>query len=202
MVREAGDGFEIVAGERRWKAAGIAGLETVPVVVRSVSDDEILVLALVENLQRSDLNPIEAARGYRHLMEQGDLTQEALSQIDKYRHIDNTDQLRKYMLQNASTFQQNLRVNVSTARSQSVLSLLYEDQHKIYKRNQDKKYMVGFRNRTNLFKWLDLTVNGTYNYTGSNNSNTGLPSLSPYENLVDSQGNYIRYSGGVSLNYL
>jgi ParB family chromosome partitioning protein len=81
VVREAGDGFEIVAGERRWKAAGIAGLETVPVVVRSVSDDEILVLALVENLQRSDLNPIEAARGYRHLMEQGDLTQEALSQI-------------------------------------------------------------------------------------------------------------------------
>ena len=81
VVRETGDGFEIVAGERRWKAAGIAGLETVPVVVRNVSDDEILVLALVENLQRSDLNPIEAARGYRHLMEQGDLTQEALSQI-------------------------------------------------------------------------------------------------------------------------
>ena len=81
VVREVEDGFEIVAGERRWKAAALAGLETVPVVVRNVSDDEILVLALVENLQRSDLNPIEAARGYRHLMERGNLTQEALSQI-------------------------------------------------------------------------------------------------------------------------
>ena len=127
---------------------------------------------------------------------------EALSQIERYRNIDNTDQLRKYFLQNASTFQQNLNINVSTARSQSTLSLLYEDQHKIYKRNQDKRYQVNFRNRTNLFKWLDLTVNGTYNYTGSNNSNEGLPNLSPYENLVDNHGNYIRYSGGVSLHYL
>lgn len=127
---------------------------------------------------------------------------EALSQIEAYRKLDNSEQLRKYFLQNASTFQQNLSINVSTARSQSVLSLLYEDQQKIYKRNQDKKYMVSFRNRTNLFKWLDLTVNGTYNYTSSNNSNTGLPALSPYEMLVDSKGDYIRYSGGISLNYL
>ena len=100
--------------------------------------------------------------------------------------------MRKYFLQNASTFQQNLSINVSTARSQSVLSLLYEDQQKIYKRDQDKKYMVSFRNRTNLFKWLDLTVNGTYNYTGSNNSNEGLPGLSPYEMLADSKGEYLR----------
>lgn len=127
---------------------------------------------------------------------------EALSQIDRYRKLDNIGQLREHFLQHASTFQQNLSVNVATTRSQSVLSLLYEDQHKIYKRNQDKKYMVSFRNRTNLFKWLDLAVNGTYNYIRSNNSNGGLPSLSPYEMLVDEKGDYIRYSGGVSLNYL
>lgn len=127
---------------------------------------------------------------------------EALSQIDKYRNLDNTDQLRKYMLQNASSFQQNLTINIATERSQNTISLLYEDQHKIYKRNQDKRYMVNFRNRTSLFKWLDLSVNGTYNYRNSNNSNTGLPDLSPYEMLVDEQGNYIRYSGTVSLNYL
>lgn len=133
----------------------------------------------------------------------GHITQaEALSQIDRYRNIDNTDQLRKYFIQNASSFQQNLSVNISTARSQSILSLLYEDQHKIYTRNQDKKYMVSFRNRTNLFKWLDLTVNASYNLVNANNSNTGLPSLSPYELLMDNQGNYIRYSGGVSLKYL
>lgn len=81
VVRERDGGFEIVAGERRFRAAGLAGLETVPVVVREVTDDEVLVLALVENLQRTDLNAIEAARGYRSLMETGGLTQEALSDL-------------------------------------------------------------------------------------------------------------------------
>ena len=127
---------------------------------------------------------------------------EALSIIDTYRKLDNSSQLRKYFLQNASTFQQNANISIATARSQTNLSLLYEDQEKIYKRNMDKKYMVSFRNRTTLFKWLDLHVNGTYNYTKSNNSNSGLPGLSPYEMLVDSNGDYIRYSGGISLNYL
>lgn len=81
VVREKDGAYQIVAGERRYQAACRAGLERVPVVVRSVSDDEVLQLALIENLQRSDLNPLEAAQGYQSLMEQNGLTQEELGRI-------------------------------------------------------------------------------------------------------------------------
>jgi len=72
--------LELIAGERRWRAAQIAGLETVPVIVREASDSQVLELALVENLQREDLNPVEEAQGYALLMEAFDLTQEATAQ--------------------------------------------------------------------------------------------------------------------------
>src|SRR5215475_12259172 len=65
VVRPKADGFELIAGERRWRAAMRAGLTQVPIVVREASDHEALQLALVENLQREDLNPIEEANGYR-----------------------------------------------------------------------------------------------------------------------------------------
>ncbi len=81
VVRERGGSYQIIAGERRYQAAKRAGLEQVPVVVREVSDEEVLQLALIENLQRSDLNPLEAARGYRDLMEQNGLTQEEVGKI-------------------------------------------------------------------------------------------------------------------------
>jgi ParB family chromosome partitioning protein len=80
VVRRTGDGrFEIVAGERRWRAAQRAGLHRVPVVVREVPDDKLLELALVENLQRENLNPIEEAEGYKHLLDDHDLTQEQVA---------------------------------------------------------------------------------------------------------------------------
>ena len=75
-----GGGYQIVAGERRWRAARMAGLETVPVVVRELSDEEAMELALIENLQREDLNPAEEAEGYRALMEQYGLTQEQVAE--------------------------------------------------------------------------------------------------------------------------
>ena len=81
VVRERNGSYQIVAGERRYQAAKRAGLNEVPVVVREVSDEEVLQLALIENLQRSDLSPLEAARGYRDLMEQNDLTQEEVGKI-------------------------------------------------------------------------------------------------------------------------
>lgn len=76
IVRRTGDArFEIVAGERRWRAAQRAGLHRIPVVVRDVPDDKLLELALIENLQRENLNPIEEAEGYKHLLDDYDLTQ-------------------------------------------------------------------------------------------------------------------------------
>jgi len=79
LVRRRGDGYELIAGERRWRAAKLAGLEKVPVVVKEVPDDSLLEIALIENIQREDLNPIEEAQAYRKLIETVGLTQEALA---------------------------------------------------------------------------------------------------------------------------
>lgn len=81
LVRKQGAKYEIIAGERRYQAAKKAGLKEVPVVVREVSDDDVFKLALIENLQRSDLNPIEEAQGYKKLIKEGNLTQEELGKI-------------------------------------------------------------------------------------------------------------------------
>ncbi len=80
VVRRKGDQYELIAGERRWRAAMKAGLEHVPVVVRDASDHEALQLALVENLQREDLNPIEEASGYRRLQEEFQWSQEEMAE--------------------------------------------------------------------------------------------------------------------------
>ena len=84
--------FEIIAGERRWRAAQRAGLHDVPVIVREVGDKEALELAIIENVQRADLNPLEEAMGYGQLIEQFDYTQQDLAQvIGKSRsHVANT----------------------------------------------------------------------------------------------------------------
>jgi ParB family transcriptional regulator, chromosome partitioning protein len=86
LVRRKGGCFELIAGERRLRAARLAGLETVPVVIRDVPDEKLLEIALVENIQREDLNPIEEALAYRGLLEGVGLTQESLaSRIGKDR---------------------------------------------------------------------------------------------------------------------
>ena len=74
-----GGGYQIVAGERRWRAAQSAGLTEVPVVIRELSDKEVDEIALIENLQREDLNPVEEAEGYRHLMNEYGMTQEQVA---------------------------------------------------------------------------------------------------------------------------
>lgn len=87
LVRPLGnDGYQLVAGERRWRAARIAGLTEVPVVIRELSDEDASALALIENLQREDLDPIEEAEGYKSLVEQYNLTQEeAAERVGKSR---------------------------------------------------------------------------------------------------------------------
>ena len=80
VVRPKGERFELIAGERRWRAAMKAGLSTVPVVVRQASDRDALQLALIENLQREDLNPIEEATGYRRLQDEFTWSQEEVAE--------------------------------------------------------------------------------------------------------------------------
>jgi len=81
-----GDLYELIAGERRWRAAGEAGLESLPVIVREASNRDVLELALIENLQRADLSPIEEAQAYARLMKEFSLTQELVAkQVGKGR---------------------------------------------------------------------------------------------------------------------
>lgn len=79
VVRHLGDHYQIIAGERRWRAAQKAGLKEVPVVIQDVSEDWALEMALIENIQREDLNPIEEAEAYKNLMSNFDLSQEEVA---------------------------------------------------------------------------------------------------------------------------
>jgi ParB family chromosome partitioning protein len=80
LVRPRGGVFELVAGERRWRAAQLAGLARVPAIIREIPDDKVLEFALIENIQRQELNPIEEANAYKRLIESLNLTQEEVAQ--------------------------------------------------------------------------------------------------------------------------
>jgi ParB family chromosome partitioning protein len=80
LVRPSGGLFELVAGERRWRAAQLAGLPRIPAIIREIPDDKLLELALIENIQRQELNPIEEANAYKRLIESLNLTQEEVAQ--------------------------------------------------------------------------------------------------------------------------
>ncbi|WP_422446265.1 ParB/RepB/Spo0J family partition protein [Thermoanaerobacterium sp. DL9XJH110] len=79
ILRKKTKGYELVAGERRWRAAKMAGLEKIPAIVKELSDADVMEIALIENLQREDLNPLEEAMAYKQLMDEFGMTQEELS---------------------------------------------------------------------------------------------------------------------------
>jgi ParB family chromosome partitioning protein len=114
LVRRLPDGYELIAGERRWRAARLAGLNAVPAVVRnSAGNDEQLVLGLIENLQRTDLDPIEEARGLRRLTEEFGLTHEEVAQrLGKHR-VSVTQSLR--LLGGCAAIQSAVAASVITA---------------------------------------------------------------------------------------
>jgi ParB family transcriptional regulator, chromosome partitioning protein len=126
LVRRRGDGYELIAGERRWRAAKLAGLSRVPVVVKEVPDDQLLEIALIENIQRENLNPIEEAQAYKKLIETVGLTQEALasrvgrdrSYITNYlRLLRLTDDLQQLVVEG----------RLSTGHARTLLGLSHED---------------------------------------------------------------------------
>lgn len=127
---------------------------------------------------------------------------EAMAKINAMRGNNNYDQVREHLLQNASTHQQNVNINIATRRSSTSLSLLYQDDNMIYKDRDSKKYNVSFRNRTEVFKWLDFGVNATVNYTNRNNSGYGLSGMAPYEMLLDENGDYVKYDYNYYSAYL
>lgn len=122
IVRQQGDRFEIIAGERRWRAAQAAGLKDLPVVVREADDRVVLELALIENLQRENLNPIEEALGYAELIQRFQLTQEeAAVKVGKNR-ASVTNALR--LLKLPPSIQDHLRKGgLSVGHAKALLSL-------------------------------------------------------------------------------
>lgn len=127
LVRKRGEGYEIIAGERRYQASKIAGLEELPVIVKEVDDQKMLELALIENLQRSDLNPIEEAKGYRQLIKASGMTQEALSKAVSKSRSSITNSLR--LLDLPEPVQQYLFDGRLTAgHARAILAVPYEEQ--------------------------------------------------------------------------
>ena len=126
LVRKHGNGYEIIAGERRYQASKLAGLEELPVIIKDVNDEEMLALALIENLQRSDLNPVEEAKGYRQLIDASGMTQEALSKAVSKSRSAITNSLR--LLDLPEVVQQMIFEGTLTAgHARAILAVPYED---------------------------------------------------------------------------
>jgi len=94
LVRRRGDNYELVAGERRLRAANSLGLKEIPIIVRDVTDQDSLELALIENIQREGLNPIEEAHAYQHLLDKFNVTQEKISEVLGKARVTITNTLR------------------------------------------------------------------------------------------------------------
>lgn len=129
LVRRRDSEFELIAGERRWRAAKLAGLTRVPVVVKEVPDESLLEIALIENIQREDLNPIEEAQAYKKLIETVGLTQEALaSRVGRDRSYI-TNYLR--LLRLPDDLQQLVKEGrLSTGHARTLLALSHPDQQR------------------------------------------------------------------------
>jgi ParB family transcriptional regulator, chromosome partitioning protein len=129
IVRRTDQGYELIVGERRWRAAQKAGLKEVPVLVKEVEGREALEISLIENLQREDLNPIEAAEAFKHLIEEFDISQEDLSKrMGKDRTtITNTLRLLKLPLEVRNQLLQN---RITSGHARAILSLENKEKQK------------------------------------------------------------------------
>jgi ParB family chromosome partitioning protein len=129
LVRKTDQGYELIVGERRWRAAQKAGLKEVPVVVKEAQGREVLEISLIENLQREDLNPIEAAEAFKHLIETFNISQEDLSKrIGKDRTtITNTLRLLKLPLEVRNQLLQN---RITSGHARALLSLENKEKQK------------------------------------------------------------------------
>ena len=129
LVRKVGDKYQIIAGERRWQACKLAGLKRVPVQIKQANDDETFILALIENIQRSDLNPIEEAYGYRRMMESGHMTQAEVAQAVSKGRTTITNALR--LLELPENAQQLLfEEKITAGHARAILSVPTEEGRK------------------------------------------------------------------------
>lgn len=142
LVRETNGVYQIIAGERRWQACKLLGLKKVPVRIKEADDDETIILALIENIQRSDLNPIEEAYGYRRMMERGKMTQSEVAQAVSKGRTTITNALR--LLELPEDAQQLLyEERITAGHARAILSIpTKEGRKKLTERLMEEKLSV------------------------------------------------------------
>lgn len=142
LVVNRGDYYEIVAGERRWRAAKMAGLKEVPVIIREYTEKEISVISLIENTQRTDLNPIEEAKAYKSLIEEYNLKQDELAEEVSKSRTAITNSMR--LLKLSSNVQDMIIEDmISAGHARALLSIDNPDeQYELAQRVMDEKLSV------------------------------------------------------------
>ena len=142
LVQEKNGYYEIIAGERRWRAAKLAGLKEVPVIIRKLSNQQIVEISLIENIQREDLNPIEEAQAYRRLMEEFHLKQDEIAErVSKSRTaVTNSMRLLKLSKQVQQMVSDEM---ISTGHARCLISIEDQElQHQLALRIFDEKLSV------------------------------------------------------------
>lgn len=133
VLREIDRGYEIVAGERRWRAARIAGLKAIPAVIKELDDKQVMEMALIENLQREDLNPMEEAEAYKKLIDEHRLTQEEVASVVGKSRPAIANILR--LLSLPEDIQQMVRKELlSAGHARAVISIPHKDQQEVVHR--------------------------------------------------------------------
>lgn len=134
LVKKSGDHYEIVAGERRWRAAKEAGLREVPVVIKEYTKQQAMEIALIENVQREDLNPIEEAQAYQQLMQEFELTQEEIAERVSRSRTAITNCMRLLKL-DKRVQDMLIQRQLSSGHARALLAL----------ENQDAQYQIGLK---------------------------------------------------------
>lgn len=142
LVQDRKDHYEIIAGERRWRAARLAGLKEVPVIIKNYSDQEIVEIALIENIQREDLNPIEEAQAYKRLLEEFHLKQDEVAERVSKSRAAVTNSIRLLKL-NDKVQQMVIDDMISTGHARALLAVEdEEEQYNLAQKIFDEKLSV------------------------------------------------------------
>ena len=142
LVQDRKDYYEIIAGERRWRAARLAGLKEVPVIIKNYSDQEIVEIALIENIQREDLNPIEEAQAYKRLLEEFNLKQDEVAERVSKSRVAVTNSIRLLKL-NDKVPQMVIDDMISTGHARALLAVEdEEEQYALAQKIFDEKLSV------------------------------------------------------------
>ena len=142
LVQDRNDHYEIIAGERRWRAAKLAGLKEVPVIIKNYTEREIVEISLIENIQREDLNPIEEAQAYKRLLNEFDLKQDEVAERVSKSRVAVTNSLRLLKL-SERVQQMVIDEMISTGHARALLAIeKEEDQYLLAQRIFDEKLSV------------------------------------------------------------